>query len=339
MSSALTLFAPNIQSNLLLAGSGVNFELCIPGYSFKVHRFVLSECSRYFANVCSGHFQEGVMGYLVLNDVEDPLMVLRMIQSIYIKTYTDQEANLPEAWRRYLKQSRVDSVVGEGTGAPAGSRASTAVEDEEDRASSASFTSENKPDDLFLHIDMYWLGEFYAIHALSTISLQKFVQATSGVLFSGNLLLWTIEYLYITSPNQGRATLGQKMRMRAVYLAQKSEMRLFREKRFKLLMETTAEFMWDYTTKCLRAKYLQCRREECEATIEPKAGDECDCGGEDVCQVCFDTDWHGRLREMPMCPKCNQGRLARWDLDFVDKADRTGVNAFGEMFHPAASET
>ncbi|KIW28232.1 uncharacterized protein PV07_07911 [Cladophialophora immunda] len=345
MSSGHTRATPNLLSDLyLLAGFAVDFELRIPGYAFKCHREDLSRSSRYFANVCSGHFQEGTLGHLDLERIRDPLVVLRMIQAIYIHAYTEKEADLPGKWREYLESSRTGPAVDEGgMGISARSQEEEEDddddEDEEDRASFASLFSEYRPDHLFLHIDMYRLGEYYAIDALSAVSFRKFVGDTSGPLFSVDLLLWTIEYLYVTGPRRGHATLGQKMRMRAVYLAQKCEMRLFSESKFWGLMRQSVEFMWDYTTTCRRANYLQCRRMECEATFEPAAvagdgGDGCDCAGQGVCRVCFEADLYGRVREAAMCPSCREGRLGRWNLESVDRVDITSVDAFVNMFHP-----
>jgi hypothetical protein len=188
---------------------------------------------------------------------------------------------------------------------------------------------------------MYFLAKSYNIPRLCDISFQKLITSTSLGEFGLDQILWTIEYLYITAlwlsdraQPDVNARKMRKPRMRVVYLAQKCDaIHLSMKPKFKYLMGASAAFIWDYTTKCFQARWLQCREMDCEAIFEPRIGKgECDCGGEGVCEACVAAK--GEV-QMPMCGKCGKAKLGRWDVDFVDSVDIESVKALGEMFHPA----
>lgn len=247
------------MSQLLGAELGVDFEIRCPGYVFEVHSSVLVAQSSFFEQkIRSARLTDPSDHHIFLD--EKPRPVLRMIQALYTGEYFGKEPASGSQWEEILEKSRTpveeDEAEAEAEGGDGNAN--------DDNVSMVdSFYSEYSPKYLFLHADMYALAERYRIPSVTRLAVRNFLAETSAAAFDVDKLLWTLEYLYVTGPH----TDGEDLRRRAVFLAQRCEMRMHVEPVFKKLMRTCPAFAWDYATRFARGAYLMCFC--CEVTRLP----------------------------------------------------------------------
>ncbi|KAJ9611125.1 hypothetical protein H2200_004308 [Cladophialophora chaetospira] len=308
----------------LLAGNDVDFELRIPGYAFRVHSAVLAAVLDQSSDLDLSSGRE------VLTATNDPTMALRLIQAIYTNQYVEDPKDITPEWAEYLERSQI--VGNDGVDADArddGTESTTSWED---------FRWEDSPELFIIHATMHHLAQMYAIPLLASLSFRNFIRDTSFPHFSPDQLLWTLEFLYMTSPEPPFSLLAttHKLRMRAIYLAQRLETSLHQPpylRKFTILVQQSAALAMDLLTKCLRNQYLQCPF--CEATFKPNAAEgECDCGGEGVCVPCVQYGSQDCAWRNSVCHDCSPGRLGRWRLDAVENVDISSVKALEGVFHP-----